>query len=422
MAEKAGGPGTYVTPTPAVPAVALPHVMRQGQFLRFVSATLSWSTGHMLVIMTNSFLVYDMTGSGLWLAALGAAIAVPQFIFAGVGGVLADRVSRKIMLVSGASIGGATMSVLAALAFAGALEPWHIVASGVAFGAALGNDWTARQAFITNIVDRRQLVRAVSFDQTAFHVSRVTAPLMGGLLLATTGAGGAFVLGAIVFIISALLLLSLHPKQHIEDRHPRIWEGISDALQKLRADRVVVVVMVFTAINAVFLGGFVYLAPVFATDVLGGGSVEQGAILTGMGIGAVAGALWLGGRGSVRRAGLGMLVTNAITVVAIGGFSLSTMLAASIAFATVAGTVNAIHITLGTVAIQTRVEDEMRGRIFGVYEMAWGFFPAGGLVFGALVAAIGPEPALMVGVIATGLVTAIIWLVSPATRAYTLRQ
>ncbi|MCH7642859.1 MAG: MFS transporter, partial [Chloroflexi bacterium] len=258
----------------------------------------------------------------------------------------------------------------------------------------------------------------VSFDQPAFHIPRVTAPIMGGLLLATAGAEGAFVLGAIVFIISALLLLSLHPVQHIEERHPPIWEGISDALEKLRADRVVVIVMVFTAVNAVFLGGFVYLAPVFAADVLGGGSVEQGAILTGTGIGAVAGALWLGGPGNVRRAGLWMLATNAITVVAIGGFSLSTMLTASIVFATVAGTVNAIHITLGTVAIQTRVDDEMRGRIFGVYEMAWGFFPAGGLVFGALVAAIGPESAMMVGVIGTGIVTAIIWLVSPTFRAY----
>ena len=154
--------------------------------------------------------------------------------------------------------------------------------------------------------------------------------------------------------------------------------------------------------------------------MFGGGSVEQGAILTGMGLGAVAGALWLGGRGSVGRAGLWMLVTNAITVVAIGGFSLSTMLTASIAFATVAGAVNAIHITLGTVAIQTRVEDEMRGRVFGVYEMAWGFFPAGGIVFGGLVAAFGPEASLIIGVIGTGLVTAIIWLVSPATRAYRL--
>jgi MFS family permease len=376
----------------------------------------------MLVFMSNSFLIYDMTGSGLWLAALGAALAVPQFIFAGIGGVLADRMPRRVMLISGSAIGALTMMVLAVLGFTDALEPWHIVASGVAFGAALGNDWTARQAFITNLVHRSQLVRAVSFDQTSFHISRITAPLMGAVLLSQTGAEGTFTLGAVSFTLAALLLATLRPRQEIEDRQPPVWAGISDALQKIRSDSIVLIVLVFTAVNALFLGGFIYLAPVFAKDIFGGGSVEQGGILTGMGIGAVVGALWLGWRGNVRRAGIAMLVTNALTVIAVGGFSVSTMLIVSIALAFAAGAVNAVHITVGTVAIQMRVEDEMRGRVFGIYEMAWGFFPAGGIVFGGLLAAFGPEPSLIIGVVGAGLVTAGIWLVSPATRAYTLDQ
>ncbi len=230
----------------------------------------------MLVLISNSFLIYDMTGSGLWLAALGASLAIPQFIFAGVGGVLADRLPRRVMLVSGSVIGAATMVILAALSFADLLEPWHIVAAGVSFGAALGNDWSARQAFIANLVHRSQLVRAVSFDQTSFHISRVTAPLMGGVLLASTGSEGTFTLGAVSFLIAALLLMTLNPRQDIEEHSPPVWEGISEAIQKLRSDSVVSVVIVFTAVNALFLGGFIYLAPVFATDVLNGGSIEQG--------------------------------------------------------------------------------------------------------------------------------------------------
>ena len=73
----------------------------------------------MLVLMSNSFLIYDMTGSGLWLAALGTALAVPQFIFAGIGGVLADRVPRRVMLISGSTVGTLTMSILAAIGFSG---------------------------------------------------------------------------------------------------------------------------------------------------------------------------------------------------------------------------------------------------------------------------------------------------------------
>jgi predicted MFS family arabinose efflux permease len=314
------------------------------------------------------------------------------------------------------------MLILAVIAFADALEPWHIVAAGVAFGAALGNDWTARQAFITNLVHKSQLIRAVSFDQTSFHISRITAPIMGGFLLSRAGAEGTFTMGAVTFTLAALLLVTLRPKQEIGERQPPVWEGISDALGKIRNDTIVLIVLVFTAVNALFLGGFIYLAPVYAKDILGGGSVEQGAILTGMGIGAVVGAFWLGWRGNVRKAGLGMLVTNALTVVAIGGFTVSTVLIASVAFAVVAGVVNAVHITLGTVAIQTRVDDEMRGRVFGVYEMAWGFFPAGGIVFGGLLAAFGPEVSLTIGVVGTGIVTVAIWLFSSVTRSYTIDQ
>jgi len=374
----------------------------------------------MLVFMSNSFLIYDITGSGLWLAALGASLAVPQFIFAGVGGVLADRVPRRIMLISGSVIGAVTMSILAVLGFTDTLEPWHIVASGVAFGAALGNDWTARQAFITNLVHRSQLVRAVSFDQTSFHISRMVAPIMGGILLSQFGGEGTFTMGAVTFSIAALLLVTLRPSQEIEERQPPLWEGISDAFRKIRSDSIVMSVLVFTAVNAMFTGGFIYLAPVYAKDIFGGGSVEQGAILTGMGLGAVVGALWLGWRGDVRRAGMAMLLTNALTVLVIGGFSISTLLFASVALAFIGGAVSAIHITLGTVAIQTRVEDAMRGRVFGIYEMAWGFFPAGGIVFGGLLAAFGPESALIIGVVGTGIVTALIWLASQAIRSYTL--
>lgn len=419
MAEKAADSTSY-TDAPVV--AALPHVLRQSQFIRFVLSTLTWSTGHMLVFMSNSFLIYDMTGSGLWLAALGASIAIPQFLFAAVGGVLADRMPRRVMLITGSAIGAITMLILAVIAFADALEPWHIVASGVAFGAALGNDWTARQAFITNLVHRSQLIRAVSFDQTSFHISRITAPIMGGFLLSRAGAEGTFTMGAVTFTLAALLIVTLRPKQEIGERQPPLWEGISDAINKIRNDTIILIVLVFTAVNALFLGGFIYLAPVYAKDILGGGSVEQGAILTGMGIGAVVGAFWLGWRGNVRKAGLAMLITNALTVVAIGGFTVSTVLIASVAFAVVAGVVNAVHITLGTVAIQTRVDDEMRGRVFGVYEMAWGFFPAGGIVFGGLLAAFGPEVSLTIGVVGTGLVTIAIWLFSSVTRSYTLDQ
>ena len=77
---------------------------------------------------------------------------------------------------------------------------------------------------------------------------------------------------------------------------------------------------------------------------------------------------------------------------------------------------------LGTVAIQTRVDDEMRGRVFGVYEMAWGFFHAGGIVFGGLLAAFGPEASLAIGLVGTGLVTVAIWLFSSVARRYTLDQ
>ncbi|MFW6174422.1 MAG: MFS transporter [Chloroflexota bacterium] len=393
------------------------NILRQWQFRRFLVAVLSWGSGRQLVLLSNPFLVYDLTNDPLWIAYLGVAAAVPQFVMAAVGGMLADRFPRKTLLVIGSSTAGLLMLVLAALSWLDALEPWHIVVAAFGFGAALGNDWTNRLAFIPSIADRSQWTRAMSFDQSAFQTARVLAPLAGGALLAQFGGRATYTAGLILFTMAATLLYSTRPRpdDHSE-RHPPLWEGIREVGQLVKADTVLRAMLVFTAVNALLVGGFVWLAPAFAKDVLGGGAGEQGAILTATGLGAVAGATWVGSKAGIRRAGLWLLVSNALMVAMLGGFSLSAFLFLSVAFAAAGGFFNAMHVALGAVTIQTRVTDIMRGRVFGVYEMAWGFFPTGGIVFGGLAAAFGPVGALLAGVALVAAVTIGIAALSPSTR------
>lgn len=394
-----------------------PHVLSDWGFRRFLLGVLSWGSAHQLSLLSNSFLVYDLTGSGIWIAYLGAAQAVPQFTMAAVGGVLSDRFPRKVLLALGSTLAGLLMVTLALLSFTDQLQAWHIVLAGLGFGAALGSDWTNRLSFIPNIVGRGQLAQAVAFDQSVFQTARVLGPLVGGLVLVHFGGKGTYTIAAVLFAVSTTVMLSMRPTgAERKSHHPPIWDSIGEVAAMLRADPVVRSVLLFTAANALLVGGFTWLAPVFATKVIHGGADVQGFILTATGFGAALGAVWIGLRARVGRAGWWLLGMNGLMVAALAGYSLSTMVVLSILLAGLGGLFHAVHITMGTLTIQTRVEDDMRGRVFGVYEMAWGFFPLGGVALGTLSDLLGPVWTLLAAVLFVGLVTIGVTGLSRRTR------
>jgi predicted MFS family arabinose efflux permease len=270
---------------------------------------------------------------------------------------------------------------------------------------------------LPGVVSRPRLVGAVSVDMASFNLARIVAPLVGGAVLASWGGPAAYGLIAGLFAVSVLVVMSLRPAAAAREVQPPLWADLKEVLALLKTDQVLTANMLFTAVNAVMLGGVIYLLPAFAAEELGAGERGLSALFTAVGAGAFAGAVWLSMSGGVRRAGAWLIVSNLLFASATAVFAYSGQMAVAVLAAVALGLFNTVHATLGVAAIQIASPEAMRGRVFGVYEVAWGVFPLGGLVLGSLAAGIGLPASLAAGAALTAAFTLAVWWRAPKVRA-----
>ena len=400
------------------PDAGLFGTLANSQLRRFLAATTLWGTGHQLITVSQGYLLFELTDSTLWLAALGGAVGVPNIIVAILGGILADRIPRKRILMIGAAVAGVPMLSITILLTVDALEPWHLLVGGVAQGSALALDWIARLSLLPDVVPKKIMVRSVSIDQAAFNGARVIAPLIGGFVLASAGATVAY--GLIVGFFGLAIVTYTTIKPHTEvsrGPHLGVVEDFKEVGRVLDSNVILRVNLMFTAVNALMLGGLIFIIPAFAKDVHGVGETGLGYLFAAVGLGAFAGAFTIFLIGGVRRAGIALLTTDVLfgALVIVWAFTTTMALALPIAF--LLGYFNAVHIALGIAVIQVNVPAKIRGRVIGAYELAWAGFPLGGLVSGSLAAIFGLENSL--AIIAAGLIvfTIVTTLVSEKFRS-----
>jgi len=397
--------------------VGLFGTLANSQLRRFLMATTVWGTGHQLITVSQGYLLFELTDSALWLAALGAAVGVPNIIVAILGGILADRIPRKRILMIGATVAGLPMLAITILLATDSLEPWHLLMGGAAQGSALALDWIARLSLLPDVIPKKIIVRSVSIDQAAFNGARVIAPLIGGFILASSGATAAYGLVAGFFGLAIITYTTIKPHTEVSrGSHLGIVEDFKEVGRVLRSNVILRVNLMFTAVNALMLGGLIFIIPAFAKDIHGVGETGLGYLFAAVGLGAFTGAFTVFLTGGVRRSGIALLTTDVLfgALVIVWAFTTTMELALPIAF--LLGYFNAVHIALGIGVIQVNVPAKVRGRVIGAYELAWAGFPLGGLVSGSLAAIYGLEYSL--AILATGLIvfTIVTTLVSKSFR------
>ena len=397
--ESISGPG-YLN---AVHDVGLIGSLRDSSLQRFVGATLMWGTGHQLITVAQGYLLFDLTDSTLWLAALGAAVGIPNIIVAVLGGLLADRVARTRLLMVGSTIAGLPMLAVAILFAVDALEPWHLLIAGAAQGSALALDWIARLSLLPDVVPENTLVRAISIDQSAFNVARVIAPLMGGFILGSFGPSAAYGLTGGFFGLAIVIYSTFRPHTSVAPGpHAGIIEDFREVGRVLRGNTILRINLLFTAVNALMLGGLIFIMPAFAKEIFNTDENGLGYLFAAIGLGAVAGALTMSWTGGARRAGPTLLISGVLTGAFAIAWAFTSNMPLALPFAFVFGYFNAVHIALGIAVIQVNVPPEVRGRVLGAYELAWAGFPLGGLASGSLAAVFGLRNSLTI--LAVGLI------------------
>ena len=175
----------------------------------------------------------------------------------------------------------------------------------------------------------------------------------------------------------------------IPTAHQPIWHDVVEITAVVKGNAILTGNLTFTFVNALLMGGFIYLLTPISQEVYKVGAGEYSQLFAFVGVGAFIGGLTLGLSGGFRRTGYALLGTNFLTAGVAIVFALVASLYVGFGFALLFGLINAIHISLGNMALQMAITDNVRGRLAGIYEVAWAGFPAGGFVFGAMADALG---------------------------------
>ncbi len=377
----------------------------------------------------QAWLVLQLTHSAWLLGIVGALQFLPVMLLSLFGGVLADRLPKRTVLLFTQSFAMLQAAVLWTLVATGEVRLWHVLVLATLLGLTNAIDMPTRQAFVVEMVGREDLPNAIALNSSLFNLARIVGPGIGGLIIAWAGVAPLFLLNAISFIpvIIGLALIDLRGlygrKEHIVG-----GKGASaprqSTMQSLREGLAYVVhtpsiFLIITVIGIVSLFGinFNVVLPLFATNVLNVGAEGFGFISSAFGLGSLLSALWLAW--SNRKPSIQYLLVSAIVFCVVTAlfavshiYALSLVLIAMVGFAMIAFSATA------NTTIQTVAPDHLRGRVMSVYMLVFaGSIPFGNLLTGGLAHLYGAQVALLIGV-GISLVAAVIgWVLrKPAER------
>ncbi|MCX6029976.1 MAG: MFS transporter [Chloroflexi bacterium] len=385
-----------------------------------------WFIGQALSLMgtwmqsvAQGWLVYALTGSKLALGLISFAGSIPTLFLMLPAGVVADRVSRrKLMMVTQTSMMLFAFA-LAALAAANVLQVWHIAVLAFLGGVANSFDAPARLALAVEMVeDRRDLQNAIALNSTMFNLARIVGPAIGGVVLAGLGATWCFALNGLSFVavLIALFGMRLNDTMRPAGKEP-MGQQIKIGLRYVWDHRAVRTLMFLVGMTSLFGFSYSVLMPAYAVDILNVGEAGLGGLNAAVGIGALAGSLVVASLTRSRRKGIQLTIGSLLFPAAVIVFAFSRSFSVSLAFLAVIGFAFISQNATSNTLIQAIVPDELRGRVMSVYSfMFFGAAPFGALLVGALAQALGPTMAVAICAAITLVAALLVFLGVPEVR------
>jgi MFS family permease len=375
------------------------RALRHRNFRLFFGGQLVSLVGTWMQTVAQSWLVYRLTDSALLLGVVGFASQIPVFVLAPLGGALADRYARHRIVVATQTSMAVLAFILAGLTLSGQVEVWQVLVLALLLGAASAFDIPARQAFIVELVGKRDLINAIALNSSMFNGARVLGPAVAGVLVASIGEGWCFFANGVSYlaVIAALLLMRLDPRRS-EDPTGSSLERVIEGFRYARQTAPVRAILLLVALVSIVGMPYTVLMPVFADRILHAGASGLGVLMGATGLGALLGALALATRSGVQ--GLGRLIA-----VACAGFGISLILFSisrsfwvSAALLVPAGFSMILQMAGSNTLLQAMVPDRLRGRVMALYSMSFmGMAPFGALVSGVAAEHLGAPLTVAVG-------------------------
>jgi MFS family permease len=392
--------------------------LRHPSYRLFFAGQLVSLIGTWMQSVAQGWLVFQLTGSALYLGVVAAAGQAPVLALSLVGGVVADRIPKRRLLIATQSTMAVVALALGTLVALGVVRPWHVAVFAALSGIANAFDMPARQAFVVEMVGQGELMNAIALNSSVFHAARIIGPSVAGLLVASVGMAACYFINGLSFVavIAALALMRLTAAPRARDAGG-VWARLVEGVRYVARDRLVGGVMILIACFSLFGLPYTVLMPVFARDILHAGPQGLGGLYAAAGVGALGGSLVLATFSKTRRRALVLIGGVLLFAAALSGFALSRRLPLSLALLAVSGGAGVTFMSSCNTTVQASVPDALRGRVMGIYSLMFmGLVPFGALQAGAVAERFGAPLALGAGALVCAAATVTVIALVPALR------
>ncbi|MDA1297972.1 MAG: MFS transporter [Chloroflexi bacterium] len=341
-------------------------------------------------MLARGFLSWELTKSPIMVGLTGAGFAPPILLLSLFGGAIADRVDKKRIIMAG-QLGMGLLSLFIAVSIvSGAITIWHLIGSSVVQGTLFAFLMPARQAIIPQLVEKRQLSNAVALNASGMSLMTLSAPAIAGYIYSAGGPEAAYFTIAGLNIGAVLLTSFLKPAGQIgAAKAKRMWRDVKEGLRYARADRTVLMLLIVALSTTVLAMPMRTLLPVQIEEVFNRDVESLGLLLSMIGVGALAGSLLIAGLTTSQHRGMILLVTTAVSGLAILLAGLNTSYFVALAIMVLVGVGDSGRRTLNASLIMEQTDSDHRGRVMGIYMMNFGMIPLGTLPLAALGDVIG---------------------------------
>ena len=395
----AGGPALArrLARAPAFSSLAL------GQFRFLLAGTSASQLGGWMEEVARGWLVFQLTDSAFQLGLVAFLRGISTLVFSPAAGVVVDRLDRRRVAAFSQAVPGMVALLVGILVSTGLVQMWHLYITAVIVGASVAVNIPARQVLVYDVVGTEYLPSAIGLNSVTANVSRIVAPSLGGIIIRVAGTAVAFYGQAAFFGLAVVTTLMLRPLARVEPVRVPVLSGIREGFDYIRRDERLSRLVTMNVVANVLIYPYVAMMPVFAKDILHGGSAGYGLLLTGVGVGAIPGGLTaasMQGRGS---RGKTMALAALLYMGMVLAFSFSRAFGLSFAILVVAGIGWSLFVILNQTLLQLNLDDAFQGRGMALYSMAGGLTPFGNLGLGTASQRFG-VPHSVAAFAATGLV------------------
>ncbi len=369
-------------------------------FRLYYASMLSQMAAMNMEMIARGLLVYRMTGSGTILGVMALAQSLPMLFASLYGGVLADRVHKKYLMIFGQAA-NAVIALAIAIAIAthvvsasSSAGVWILIVASLFKGSVQGIMMPARQSMIPEIVGRDQIMNAMALNNLGMNLLRLTAPALAGFAIDFWGFEAVYFIMTGLFVAATLFAIPLPKTKGLEFRQStRALADLVGGFRYVIQQKTIGLVLFFTLFVVLLSMPYMMLLPVITEDVLHVGARGMGILISVSGIGAIIGSLVLASLPDKRR-GIMLIVSSLVLGVALIVFAFSTVWVVSLLVIMFVGLGQAGRMTLSSTLLQSYTEDEYRGRVMSIYMMEFGLTSLSVFVAGIVADAFGIQWAI----------------------------